>query len=201
MINGRGCGGLAKWKLVGTFGGMIALLIATNRPGSNSAKVAAHVAEIYAAKGTPLEVVDLQKLPSEIFAPTSYAEKPASFAPFQETLTKASGVLIVTPEYNGGFPGVFKYFIDMLKFPETFAGKPFAFVGLSAGMGGAQRPVEQFTTLVNYLRGIVYPGSVYLPGVNGLLDEQGRIKAAEVVERIEKQAEGFAAFVEKVGKK
>ena len=177
---------------------MIALLIATNRPGSNTAKVAAHVAEIYAAKGSPLEVIDLHKLPLEIFAPTSYAEKPVSFAPFQETLSKASGIVVVTPEYNGGFPGVFKYFIDMLKFPETFTGKPFAFVGLSAGGGGAVRPIEQFTTLVNYLRGVVYPVTVSMPGIHGHLDDAGRLKTPELIERLEKQADGFIKFVEKV---
>jgi chromate reductase, NAD(P)H dehydrogenase (quinone) len=177
---------------------MIALLIATNRPGSNTAKVAAHVAEIYAAKGSPLEIVDLHKLPAEIFAPTSYAEKPASFAPFQKTLTEAKGIVVVTPEYNGGFPGVFKYFVDMLEFPGTFTGKPFAFVGLSAGMGGAIRPVEQFSTLVVYLRGVLYPGTVNIPGINGHLDEAGKVKTAEIVERLEKQADGFLKFVAKV---
>jgi len=180
---------------------MIVQLIATNRPGSNSAKVAAHVAEIYAAKGTTLEVVDLHNLPPEIFHPSSYGEKPASFASMQESMTKATGILIVTPEYNGGFPGVFKYFIDMLKFPETFAGKPFAFVGLSAGIGGAVRPVEQFTTLIHHLRGIVYPHPVNIPGVNSHLDDAGRIKTAEIIERIEKQAEGFSKFVAQAGKK
>ena len=179
---------------------MIALLIATNRPGSNTAKVAAHVAEIYAAKGSPLDIVDLHKLPPEIFAPTSYAEKPASFAPFQDALTKASGVIVVTPEYNGGFPGAFKYFIDMLKFPETFAGKPFAFVGLSAGGGGAVRPIEQFTTLVHYLRGVVYPVTVSIPGIHGHLNESDRLKTPEIIERLEKQADGFIKFVEKMGK-
>jgi NAD(P)H-dependent FMN reductase len=177
---------------------MIVQLVATNRPGSNTAKVAAHVAEIYAAKGSPLHIVDLHKLPPEIFAPTSYAEKPASFAPFQDALTNASGVVIVTPEYNGGFPGVFKYFVDMLKFPETFAGKPFAFVGLSAGTGGAIRPVEQFSTLVNYLRGILYPGTVNIPGIHGHLDESNRLKTPDIIARIEKQAEGFIPFMEKV---
>jgi chromate reductase, NAD(P)H dehydrogenase (quinone) len=179
---------------------MIVQLIATNRPGSNTAKVAAHVAEIYAAKGSPLDVVDLHKLPPEIFAPTSYAEKPASFAPFQDALSKASGIVVVTPEYNGGFPGVFKYFIDMLKFPETFTGKPFAFVGLSAGGGGAVRPVEQFSALVTYLRGIIYPGTVNIPGVNQHLDASDRLKTPELVERLEKQADGFIKFVEKVGR-
>src|SRR5271169_1754780 len=159
---------------------MIVQLIATNRPGSNTAKVAAHVAEIYAAKGTPLHVIDLHKLPPEIFSPASYAEKPASFAPFQDAISKASGIVVVTPEYNGGFPGVFKYFIDMLKFPESFNGKPFAYVGLSAGIGGAVRPVEQFSTLVTYLQGILYPVKVNIPGIHGHLDESGRLKSPEL---------------------
>ncbi len=177
---------------------MIVQLIGTNRPASNTAKVAAQVAEIYHAKGSPLEVIDLHKLPPEIFAPSSYAEKPASFAPFQDALTKADGVVVVLPEYNGGFPGVFKYFIDMLKFPETFTGKPFAFVGLSAGGSGAVRPVEQFATLVVYLRGILYPGTVNISAIHGHLDEKDRIKTKEIVERMEKQAEGFIEFVAKV---
>jgi len=191
---------LAKWSDRGTLAFMIVQLIATNRPGSNTAKVAAHVAEIYAAKSSPLDIVDLHKLPPEIFAPASYAEKPASFAPFQEALSKAGGIVVVTPEYNGGFPGVFKYFIDMLKFPETFTGKPFAFVGLSAGGGGAVRPIEQFTTLVNYLRGVVYPVTVSIPGIHGHLNESDRLKTPEIVERLEKQADGFIKFVGKVGK-
>jgi len=179
---------------------MIAQIVATNRPGSNTAKVAAHVAEIYAAKGNPLHVVDLHQLPVEIFAPSSYAEKPASFAPFQEAMSKASAIVVVTPEYNGGVPGVFKYFIDMLKFPGTFTGKPFAFVGLSAGVGGAVRPVEQFSTLVTYLRGVIYPGTVNIPGIYDHLNEAGRLKTPELIERLEKQAAGFIKFVEKVGK-
>lgn len=180
---------------------MIVLLVATNRPESNTGKVASHIEEIYKAKGIPLHVIDLHKLPPEIFAPSSYAEKPASFAPFQEAISKASGILVVTPEYNGGFPGVFKYFIDMLKFPESFNGMPFAFVGLSAGIGGAVRPVEQFSTLVTYLRGIIFPEKVNIPGINDELDEAGRLKNPALVKRIEKQADGFVKFVEQLGRK
>jgi chromate reductase len=179
---------------------MITLLIATNRPGSNTEKVAAHVADIYTAKDNPPHIIDLHQLPPEIFAPSSYAEKPKSFAPFQEAIRKASGIVVVTPEYNGGMPGIFKYFIDMLKFPESFHGKPFAFVGLSAGMGGATRPIEQFETLVSYLRGVTYPGRVIIPGIHTHVDDKGRIKSAEIVERLEKQADGFLKFVKQLGK-
>ena len=176
---------------------MITLLIATNRPESNSAKVAAHVVEIYAEKGVPLHVLDLHTLPPEIFSPSSYATKPAAFGPFQDAISTATGLVVVMPEYNGGFPGVFKYFVDMLKFPESFVGKPFAFVGLSAGLCGAGRPIAQFQVLVTYLQGVLYPASVFIPGIYGHLDETGRLKTPELIERIGKQAEGFAKFVQR----
>jgi len=142
----------------------------------------------------------LHKLPPEIFAPSSYAEKPAGFAPFQDAILKASGIVIVTPEYNGGIPGVFKYFLDMLKFPESFAGVPVAFVGLAAGIWGALRPVEQIEAILIYRRAVIFPERVNFPGINQHLDEKGRVKTAELVERLEKQAEGFLKFVEKMGK-
>lgn len=55
---------------------MMTLLIGTNRPGSNTRKIATHVEEIYAELKVPLRVLDLAQLPPEIFSPASYAEKP-----------------------------------------------------------------------------------------------------------------------------
>jgi chromate reductase len=180
---------------------MIAIIVGTNRPGSNSAKVAAHVADIYTALDQPPQIIDLHRLPPEIFSPSSYAEKPASFAPFQEPISKADGVVIVTPEYNGSVPGVFKYFLDMLKFPESFAGMPVAFVGLSAGIWGALRPVEQIEDILIYRHALIYPERVHIAKINDHLDAAGRVKTAEHVERMEKQAKGFIEFVARVKKK
>ena len=86
--------------------------------------------------------LDLATLPPEIFSPASYAEKPKAFRPFSDAILQSSGVVVVSPEYNGGIPGVLKYFIDMLKFPESFTDRPVCFVGLAAGMWGALRPIE-----------------------------------------------------------
>ena len=118
---------------------MITLIVGTNRPGSNTRKVATQIEEIYAELKVPLHVLDLAKLPPEIFAPTSYAEKPKSFHPFADAVLKSTGLHVVTPEYNGSVPGVLKYFIDMLKFPESFEQKPVCFTGVAAGMWGALR--------------------------------------------------------------
>src|ERR1700690_4452391 len=122
---------------------MITLIVGTNRPGSNSRKVAAQIEEFYAELKVRLNVLDLANLPPEIFSPTSYAEKPKSFLPFAEPVLKSEGLHVVTPEYHSSVPGVLKYFIDMLKFPESFEQKPVCFTGLSAGIWGALRPVEQ----------------------------------------------------------
>src|SRR5215510_867011 len=170
---------------------MMTLLIGTNRPGSNTRKVAAVVEEIYAELNTPLHVIDLAMLPPEIFNPASYAEKPPAFKPFADAVLQASGLHVVTPEYNGSLPGVLKYFIDMLKFPESFEERPVCFVGLGAGMWGALRPVEQLQAIFGYRNAFVYPVRVFMPRVNNLLDAEGRITDPEVVERLREQAIGF----------
>ena len=177
---------------------MITLIVGTNRPGSNSRKVAAHVEEIYAELKVPLRVLDLAHLPPEIFSPTSYAEKPRAFQPFAEAVLNSAGLHVVSPEYNGGIPGVLKYFIDMLKFPESFINRPVCFVGLAAGVWGALRPVEQLQAIFVYRNAFIYPNRVFLPSVNDLLDTHGRLKEAELLDRLKMQASGFIDFVEKL---
>ena len=179
---------------------MMTLIIGTNRPGSNTRHVARHVEEIYAALKLPLHVLDLADMPQEIFLPTSYAEKPKSFHPFAEAVLKSSGLVIVTPEYNGSLPGVLKYFIDMLKFPESFEKRPVCFVGLSAGIWGALRPVEQLQAIFAYRNAYIYPERVFLPHIKNHLDDQGRLNNPELLDRLRSQAEGFVTFVESLKK-
>src|SRR5438046_10354916 len=116
---------------------MIALLIGTNRPGSNTRKVARHVEEIYAGLKVPLRVLDLAALPPEIFSPASYAEKPKSFRPFSDAILQSSGVVVVSPKYNCGIPGWLKYFIDIRKSPKGFTQRPVFLVGDAGGIWGA----------------------------------------------------------------
>ncbi len=177
---------------------MITLIVGTNRPGSNSRKVAAQLEEIYAELKVPLNVLDLAKLPPEIFSPTSYAEKPKSFLPFADAILKSDGLHVVTPEYNGSVPGVLKYFIDMLKFPESFEQKPVCFTGLSAGIWGALRPVEQLQAIFGYRNAHLFPVRVFMPQINQLLDASGKLKDAGLLARLKEQADGFAGFVEKL---
>lgn len=181
---------------------VITLVVGTNRPGSNTRKVSRIVETIYRELVADLTVLDLAEMPSEIFDPKSYDEVPASFAPFQKAITDADGLVIVTPEYNGGIPGVLKYFIDMLDFPVSFERRPVCFVGVAKGMWGALRPVEQLQAIFGYRNGYIYPERVFIPGIDRLLDEAGLLKDAKIVERLKSQAAGYVDFVERIkGKK
>jgi chromate reductase, NAD(P)H dehydrogenase (quinone) len=177
---------------------MITMVVGTNRPGSNTRKVASHIEEIYRELNTPLKVLDLAQLPPDIFHPGSYAAKPTSFAPFSDGVLESSGLVVVTPEYNGSLPGVLKYFIDMLKFPESFERRPVCFVGLAAGMWGALRPVEMLQAIFGYRNAYVYPERVFMPKINDLLDANGRLKDAELVGRLREQQKGFIEFVRRL---
>lgn len=173
---------------------MIVVLAGTNRPDSNSRHVARAVDGLLREAGAETHPMSLADLPQEIYEPSSYAKKPASFAPFQQAILEADGLFIVTPEYNGSFPGVLKYFIDMLKFPESLRGMPVALLGLGAGEWGGLRSVEQLSMILQYRSAHLFGKRVFLKHVNSVLDADGGISDEGVRERMTSQAREFAAF-------
>jgi NAD(P)H-dependent FMN reductase len=178
--------------------GPILIISGTNRPGSNALKVSHLLQGHYGAADAPVEVFSLEQLPPEIFQGTAYATKPPAMQELQQRVLQARGLHVVTPEYNGSFPGVLKMFIDMLKFPESFDRKPVAFVGEAAGLWGGLRSVEQLQMIFGYRNAHVYPDRVFIPGVNQKLDATGRLTDPAIDERLARQAAGFAAFARTV---
>lgn len=172
----------------------IVILSGTNRPKSNTSRVVAHIHALYEAQGQPAQILDLVHLPPELFLGTSYAQKPAAFLPFADAILESRGIHLVTPEYNGGMPGVLKYFIDMLKFPESFEAKPVCFTGLAAGMWGALRPVEQLQAIFSYRNAHILPQRVFLPTVNGMLTPEGDLMDEVVITRLRDQVKAFVKF-------
>ena len=177
---------------------MIAIISGTNRPGSNSRKIAALVENQYRSLNIPVQVLDLALLPAEVFLPSAYGAKPASFDPYSQAVLASDGLHVVTPEYNGGMPGVLKYFIDLLKFPESFEAKPVCFTGISAGAWGALRPVEQLQEVFGYRNAHIFPSRVFIPQIHQTLDSSGNLTSPEINKRIQDQVHGFVRFVKKI---
>lgn len=177
----------------------ILVLPGTNRAGSNSMRVGRALATRYAAiDGVEVSVLDLQGLPPGLLDPGAYALKPEGFAPFAEAVLGADGLHVVSPEYNGGLPGVLKLFIDHLPFPEAFERRPVCFTGVSAGRFGALRPIEQLQGIFGYRNALQYPDRVFIPGIHGALGDDGWPSDAFVGGLLASQVAGFVAFARAV---
>lgn len=179
---------------------ILTVLSGTNRPGSYTRKVAGYVEsqlkEILATSDQ-IKMLDLQNLPSEIFSNTSYREKPASFEPFKEMMLKTDGIITVLPEYNGSFPGVLKYFIDMLPFPESLQRKPAAFVGVADGRFGALRAVEQMQQIWAYRNAYLFQERVFITHASENVLENGCPKDPHVMKLLNSEITGFVEFTKK----
>jgi len=80
---------------------------------------------------------------------------PVNVAAFKDRIRAADGILIVTPEYNWGIPGVLKNAIEWASRPgsdNAWAGKPLAIMGASTGQSGTvrgQMQLRQYATVLN----------------------------------------------------
>jgi NAD(P)H-dependent FMN reductase len=174
---------------------MIEIVVGTNRANSNSRRIGDLLMALYGTLQVESRVLDLRDLPTELLDPGAYALKPAAFEPLQERVLAARGLHVVVPEYNGSFPGALKLFIDMLKFPESFEGKPVAYVGVASGQWGGLRPVEQLQMIFGYRNAHSYPQRVFIAGVHRKFSEDGVFGDPEVLGRLEAQAAGFTRFI------
>lgn len=179
---------------------MIAVISGTNRRDNNTIRISSHVAGIYRDFGESVELLDLRDLPPEAFLPDAYGDKPQVLQTgFIDKVLDSDGLLVVVPEYNGSFPGILKHFIDLLPFPESFNCRPVAFIGLAAGYHGALRSVEQMQMVFAYRNAYLFNRRVFIPGVNKVLGEDGRINDSGLLARLEEQARQFQAFIQRIG--
>jgi chromate reductase len=92
-----------------------------------------------------IEVADLVDLPM-FNADEDARGTPAAVTELRVRIRDADGLLLVTPEYNHGVPGVLKNAIDWLSQPlrgNVLEGKPTAIMGASTGLAGTARAQTQ----------------------------------------------------------
>jgi chromate reductase, NAD(P)H dehydrogenase (quinone) len=158
---------------------MIHIIVGTNRPGSNSLKVAQIAKKRFTDLNVDTTLIELEKLPVHQLTGDMYGKKelfPKEISAVIESLNHSNGLYIVCPEYNGSMPGILKYFLDFWEYPKTFENRPVAFVGLGGRFGGL-RPVEHLQQIFGYRNAYIFPERIFITNVwnglspNGLLDE------------------------------
>ena len=110
----------------------IAILSGSNRPDSQSAKVAAYLQQQLQQHGQQACVLDLAATPLPLW-PVGPAEH---WPAMQAQLADADALVVIAPEWHGmACPAVKNFFLYASK--AELAHKPALLVGVSSGVGGA----------------------------------------------------------------
>jgi NAD(P)H-dependent FMN reductase len=95
------------------------------------------------------------------------------FPDWRDAIVEADGLVIVTPEYNHGYPGALKSVLDLLL--KEYIHKAVAFVGVSAGPWGGTRVIEACVPMVRELGLAVTFTDLNFPKVASKFDENGKL--------------------------
>jgi NAD(P)H-dependent FMN reductase len=96
-----------------------------------------------------------------------------SFPEWRDAIVNADGLVIVTPEYNHGYPGTLKAVLDLLL--REYVHKAVALVGVSAGPWGGTRVIESLVPMVRELGLAVTFTDLNFPKVQNTFDAAGRL--------------------------
>jgi len=158
----------------------IPIILGTGREDRQSEKVADFILKEVEKRGLESEILDVRDYLTEVTDNTGESSQAKELA---GKIEKADALIIVSPEYNHGYPGELKMMLDMLY--EEYTAKPVGFCGVSAGGLGGARAVEQLRQVAIELHMIPIREALYFSGVQNLFDEEGQIKDDSYSKRVE----------------
>ena len=155
--------------------------------------------------GMEIEDFDIRELPF-YDGDVEAAGDPASVTAFKQAIRDADALLIATPEYNRGIPGVLKNAVDWASrppFASPLVDKPVATMGASTGRGGTARAQEQLRGALEHSRArVLAQPEVLVPeaymafdGEGRLVDEGVRDDLAELLATLGREAAGTLRLV------
>lgn len=159
----------------------IPILLGTTRPKRESIKVAKLVESV----GKQIEEIVVQLVdPLDYHFPYDGNDPENKDPRYSELTARADAFFIVTPEYNHSFPGTLKRMLDSEL--ENYIHKPVAFAGVSNGIFGGARAIEELVGTVREMGLVATFSDVYFPQVQNLFDENEKIKDEGYERRIKR---------------
>ncbi|MGZ4035115.1 MAG: NADPH-dependent FMN reductase [Bacteroidia bacterium] len=166
---------------------MITIISATNRPNSNTLKIAKNYSQLMGKQGVESKVLSLESLPSDFINTDMYGKRSKIFQQLlDEFIIPVQKFVIVVPEYNGSYAGILKTFLDSIS-PDLNRGKKVVLVGVSAGRAGNVRGLDHLTSVLHYLGMHVHPNKLPISNVLPFFDENGILKDENTIKVLEKQ--------------
>jgi NAD(P)H-dependent FMN reductase len=163
----------------------LTVIIGSTRPGRAGLPIATWFAERARAHGgfgvsvADLAAIDLPLL-DEPDHPRLRRYRHRHTREWSATVDAADAFVLVTPEYNHGYPAALKNAIDYLN--EEWAYKPVGFVSYG-GVAAGTRAVGQLKPVVAAVRMVAVVEAVNIPFHPQFLDGEGRLQANEIMEQ------------------
>ena len=164
----------------------IPIILGTNRSGRQTEKVANFIMEeVRRRDDIESDLFDVRKFN---FKQDDYGESEKDLNPeWRDAVARADGLIIISPEYNHGYPGVLKEALDLL-FNE-YNHRAVGVAGVSDGQWGGARMVENLIPVLYELGLVMVRPPLYFPNAPKLFDNDGVI----LDEGYKKRVAGFLA--------
>ncbi|HEX2736189.1 MAG TPA: NADPH-dependent FMN reductase [Polyangiaceae bacterium] len=153
-----------------------------------------------APEGVTIEPVSIRGIPLYDGDVEAESGLPELVRELKDKIAASSGLLIATPEYNNGIPGVLKNAVDWLSrpaadLPRVFGGLPVAVMGASPGRFGTGQAQTAWLPVLRALGVQAWFGSRMLVGSAGsVFDATGAMIDQGLKSQLRDFVAGFAAF-------
>jgi len=180
---------------------MILIISGTNRPGSLTSKIAGHYRKLLQENtNETVELFLLEDFQEGLLHADMY-ETSGQSQLLKEAQKKlfipAKKWVVISPEYNGSYPGALKVLLDALSVNEpdlTFKNKKVALIGISSGRAGNWLGMDQLTSVLQYLNMHVFYSKPALRQIGNLLNEHTELSDSKTVALLEKHATEILLF-------
>lgn len=160
------------------------------------------VAQSLGGENVQLEIATLHGIPLYDGDLEQREGIPAAVTALKERILANDGLLLCTPEYNNGIPGVFKNAIDWLsrpgsEIPKIFGDRPTAVMGASPGGFGTILSQNAWLPVLKTLGVRQWSGGkMMLSRAGQMIGEDGNITDEATRKLLAGFLQGFAAYVE-----
>jgi NAD(P)H-dependent FMN reductase len=152
----------------------IPVIVGSIRRNRESVKVAKYALECLGSiQCVSTELLDLRDLnfPMMEERVRFRDDAPSQVIDFSSRISRADSIVIVTPEYNSGYPGVLKNALDYLK--DEYRRKPFGIITVSAAWSGGMLCLASLRQVILHLGGVPIPAILPVPNVQDLFGADG----------------------------
>jgi NAD(P)H-dependent FMN reductase len=177
----------------------IPIILGSTRRGRQSERVARYVLGKLAARANvDTSLIDLLELELPVMEERLrfLADPPPRLVEFGKRIDSADALLIVTPEYNHGYPGVLKNALDYL-LPE-YHRKPVGIVTVSAGAFGGLHALTALRQSLFGMGALPLPAALPVARVQDAFSEEGALLDRAYERRVAKFLDELVWFTEAI---